>query len=224
MKLHNIAIPALLVVLIVLPRPGFAVTCHCFKEREFKPSQPASADPYILATTRNSLVAAASGIDKGAVVRLRMKGVDETELWLSYYLSNRVNRSADQLLDARDQAASWAAALDSVKLDTSKLGTAFNDARKAADAEGMARALADPVMGKVFEAGEPALGRLKVGGANIAESALSLYLAGRMKKSPEAIYTDVKDGKKTWGELLYGQGIKIDTIGDIIAETVKKRI
>lgn len=197
-----------------------AVTCHCFKERSFKPSEPASADPYILATTRNSLVAAASGIEKGAVVKLRMTGTTETDLWLSSYLSTRVNKSTDGLLEARDKASSWPAALDGINLDTADLGPAFNDARKAADDDGMARALADTVMGKVFEAGEPALKRLKNGGANIAESALSLYLADRMKKTPETIFKEVESGKQTWGSLLNSLGIKIDTIGDRITEAV----
>jgi hypothetical protein len=201
-----------------------AVTCHCFKERSFKPSQPASADPYILATTRNSLLAAAAGIDKGAVIRLRMKGIDETDLWLSHYLSTRVDKSADHLLDARDKASSWAAALDAVELKTEKLGTTFLEARKKGDAENMARALADPVLATTFEAGEPTLARLHDNGANIAESALSLFLAGKLDRAPEGILEEVKKGEITWGVLLNSLGIKIDTVGDLIAEAVTASI
>jgi hypothetical protein len=199
-----------------------AVTCHCFKERSFKPSQPASADPYILATARNSLLAAASGMDKGSVVRQRMTGATETDLWLSGYLSTLVDRSADQLLSARDSSPSWAAALDSIELGTGLLGPAFQKARKADDAGGMARALADPVLGRTFNTGEPTLARLSDSGANIAESALSLYLAARLKRTPESILSEVKEGKKTWGTLYNSLGIKIETVGDLIVEEVKK--
>ena len=212
----------LCMILLILPvQKARAVTCHCFKERAFVASQPASADPYILATARNSSLAAAAGIDKGAVIRLRMKGIDETDLWLSHYLSTRVDKSADQLLDARDKASSWAEALDAVELNTEKLGTAFQEARKAGDAEGMARALADPVLGQAFTITETTLAQMRDIGANIAETALSLYLTGQLNQTPESIFSEVKEGKKTWGVLLNSLGIKIETVGDRIAEAVK---
>ena len=213
--------PLLFVLLFIPTQTAYAVTCHCFKERAFEASTPASADPYILATTRNSLLAAAAGIDKGAVVRQRMTGATETDLWLSNYLSTRVdNRSAEQLLDARDKASSWAEALDAVGLDSGKLGTAFQTARKADDADGMARSLADPVLGRAFTVAEPTLAQMRDAGANIAETALSLYLARQMNQTPESIFSEVREGKKTWGVLLNSLGIKIDRTGDMIAETV----
>ena len=212
----------LIMLLIPTPRAHGNVSCHCFKERSFKPAQPASADPYILATTRNSLLAAAAGIDKGTVVRQRMTGASETDLWLSNYLSTRVdNRSADQLLDARDQASSWAAALDAMNLNTEKLGSLFQTTRKADDADGMARSLADPVLGRAFTVPEPTLAQMRDTGANIAETTLSLYLAGQLNQTPESIFREVKEGKKTWGVLLNSLGIKIETIGDRIAEAVR---
>lgn len=215
-----------LVIGLILPvlTPGnvHAVTCHCFKEREFKPSQPSSADPYILATTRNSLVAAAAWIEKRTVVKLRMRGTTETDLWLSSFLSTRVNIPAEYLLDARDNASSWPSALDSISLDTKSLRPAFNNARKAKDADGMVRALADTVLGKTFGAKESTLLLLRNEEANIAESALSLYLSANMKRTPEEIFKEVRKGKLTWGSLLNSQDIKVDTIGDLIAEKVRK--
>jgi len=210
-------------MLVISAQQARAVTCHCLKDREFKPSQPASADPYILATARNSLLAAAAGIDKGAVVRQRMTGATETDLWLSRYLSTRVDQTADQLLEARDKASSWTGAFESVKLNTSKLGNAFNDARKAGDAEGMARALADPVLGNTFDAQGATLALLRREKANIAESAVALYLAVKMVRTPEDILNEVRQGKQTWGSLFHSQGIRVDTVGDLIAGAVKKK-
>jgi hypothetical protein len=199
-----------------------AISCHCFRERTFNPVQPASADPYILATTRNSLLAAASGIDKAAVVRQRMTGASETDLWLSLYLSTLVDRTPDLLLEARDSSSSWSAAFDAVDLQTGKLGTAFQGAREAGKADGMARALADTVLGKAFKAGETTLERLRDNDASIAESTLSLYLSGRLKRTPESLLKDVKTGSKTWGGLLNSLDIRFDEIGDLIAEEVKQ--
>ena len=210
-----------LLLFLLAPDTSEGVSCHCFKDRSFKPSQPASADPYILATARNSFLAAAAGIDKGTVVRQRMTGATETDLWLSRYLSTQVDRPADQLLRARDSSSSWSAALDAVDLDTGSFGTAFQEARKTGDADGMARALADPVLGRAFNAGEPTLGRLRHNGANIAEAALSLYLAARLKRTPESLLAEVGKGKQTWGSLFNSLGIKIDTVGDVIGEAVR---
>jgi len=205
-------------------RHAQAVTCHCFKERSFKPSQPASADPYILATARNSLVAAAAGIDKGAVVRQRMTGTTETDLWLSGYLSTLVDKSAEDLLEARDRATSWPAAFEVINLESGKLGPAFQKAQESGDADGMARSLADPVLARAFNTGEPTLARMRESGANIAESALGLYLAGQMNRTPESILSEVRSGGKTWGALFNSMGIQIDTVGDRIAEAVRKTV
>ena len=87
----------------------------------------------------------------------------------------------------------------------------------------MARALADPVLGRTFDTGEQTLARLRGAGANIAESTLSLYVAGMMNRTPESIWDQVKAGDKTWGELLNTLGIKVDTVGDVIEEKVKTR-
>jgi hypothetical protein len=211
-------------MLFIPAQQALAVSCHCFKERSFKPAQPASADPYILATARNSLLAAASGIDKGAVVRERMTGATETDLWLSSYLSTLVDISPDELLNGKDRASSWAVAFDAMDLNTDKLGGLFNEARKADEAAGMARALADPVLGRSFNIQEPTLARLRDAGANIAESALSLYLGGQLNRTAESIFGEVTSGKKTWGALFYSLGIRIDTVGDLIGEAVQKHM
>ena len=221
---HSILI-FLCVILLILPvQEAQAVSCHCFKERAFKPSQPASADPYILATARNSLLAAASGIEKGKVIRQRMTGTTETDLWLSSYLSTQVDISADKLINARDRTSSWSAAFETIELDTAKLGNVFQEARKAGEADGMARALADPVLGRTFNAGGPTLAQLRDKEANIAEAALSLYLTGQLNRTPESILSDVQAGEKTWGELFNSLGARIDTVGDLIGEAVQKQM
>jgi len=211
-------------MLFISAQQALAVSCHCFKERTFKPSQPASADPYILATARNSLLAAASGIEKGKVIRQRMTGTTETDLWLSSYLSTQVDISADKLINARDRTSSWSAAFETIELDTAKLGNVFQEARKAGEADGMARALADPVLGRTFNAGGPTLTRLRDKEANIAEAALSLYLTGQLNRTPESILSDVQAGEKTWGELFNSLGVRIDSVGDLIGEAVQKQM
>ena len=111
-----------------------------------------------------------------------------------------------------------------MNLNTEKLGSLFQTTRKAGDADSMARALADPVLASTFEAEEPTLTRLRDGGANIAESALSLFLGEKLDRAPESILEEINEGKNTWGVLLNSLGIKIDTVGDLIAEAVKEKM
>ena len=56
------------------------VACHCYQDRTFDPERPAAADPYILATTRSSLLSAAFGVDKRALAELAVDDVLESRL------------------------------------------------------------------------------------------------------------------------------------------------
>jgi len=213
---------AVTICFVFLPNTTQAVTCHCFRERTFEPTRPASADPYILATTRNSFLAAASGVDKGTVVRQRMTGASESDLWLSLYLSTLVDLSPEDLLEARDRNTTWGKAFEAMGL-TTELGPAFQAARKKDDADGMARALAEQVLAKTFDTAQPSLDRMREKGAGIAESALSLYLAARLTRAPDHILAEVQRGQETWGSLLHSLGVPIETTGGLIAQAVRTR-
>lgn len=199
-----------------------AVACHCFRDRQFQPSQPASADPYVLATARNSLLAAAAGVGKGEVVRQRMTGASETDLWLSLYLSARTGTPPDRILAARDRSPSWAAALDALKLPAGTLGAAFDAARRSGDADAMAAALADTVLASAFGVQDTVLTDLRRSGADTAAAALSLLVARRTGRGPEAVYADVSGGRATWGALINALGVPLDTTGDLVMEAVLK--
>src|SRR5512145_1111442 len=109
--------PALLLAALAacaLPAAASAVptvTCHCFKDRSFDPSDPPAADPYILAATRSSLLSAAFGVAKAGLVRAVMSGTAPEDLWIAHWSAARTGRAAEWLLDAHAETASWRAAL-----------------------------------------------------------------------------------------------------------------
>jgi hypothetical protein len=173
--------------------------CHCFKDRSFDPLRPTSADPYVLATARNSLVAAASGMTKGKVVKMRMTGATETEVWLSMYLESPKGKE-----------------------DATSL--AFKTAEKAGDKEAMAAALANRVLARTYKVDEQVLSGLRAAGANTAEVTLSLLVSDRTGKIPGDIFVEVRDGKTTWGKIVSSLGIPLDTTGDLIMEDVLKAV
>jgi hypothetical protein len=197
------------------------VSCHCFKQRTFEQTRPDSADPYILATARNGLLAAASGTQKSDVVRARMTGATESDLWFSLFLAARTGTSAKTLKGAHAGSTSWAEALDSLHLSTENLGPAFESARRAGGDEGMSLALADLALAQGFKVNSGSLKKLRAAGAGNAEVALSLLLAERTERQPEAVLEDVIMKRQTWGSLLFSAGIAPEAVSDLIAAFYK---
>lgn len=173
--------------------------CHCFKDRSFDPMRPASADPYVLATARNSLVAAAAGITKGKVIKMRMTGAGETDVWLETYLESPMGKE-------------------------DKSSPNFKSAEKAADRDAMAAALADRVLVRTYRVDEETISRLRGAGADTAGVALSLMVYERTGRDPGSIFTEVTDGKTTWGKTISSLGIALDTTGDLIMKSVLKAV
>jgi hypothetical protein len=189
---------SLVIATVLLAFPSTSLSnCHCFKDRAFDPMQPASADPYVLATARNSLVAAASDITKGKVVKMRMTGAEETDVWLEVYLETERGKE-----DA--------------------VSPAFKTAEKAGDREAMAAVLADKVLARTYRVEEETISRLRGAGANTAGVTLSLLIYERTGRDPGDIFAEVTDGKTTWGKTISSLGIALDTTGDLIMKSVRK--
>src|SRR5512137_1238923 len=130
--MRRIPAATLLLALALLPAHAAAVSapaCPCFKDRTFDPIRPAAADPYILATTRSSLLSAAYGVPKADLVQAVMTGTDPDDLWVAHWAAARTGASARSLLDAREKAGSWQAALGGAR--AARLGPAFEKALAA---------------------------------------------------------------------------------------------
>ena len=83
---------ALAGLLPVAGRAAPATACHCYQDRSFDPARPAAADPYILATTRSSLLSAAFGVDKRSLVSAVMTGTAAEDLWVASWAGARTGR------------------------------------------------------------------------------------------------------------------------------------
>src|SRR5512136_2337719 len=137
----------LLAALAAAARAAPTVDCHCFQDRTWDPAAPASADPYVLATTRSSLLSASFGVGKGNLVRTVMAGVPADDLWIAYWAGARAGRDPDTLLAAREKRGSWKRALAGAK----GLGPTFDAALAsgAADAALSAVAVDDVLLGRL---------------------------------------------------------------------------
>ena len=178
--------------------------CHCYRDRTFDPARPEAADPYILATVRSSLLSAAFGPPKRALVGAAMSGTAPENLWIAYSAASRAGVDAGALLDARTRQGSWKAALAGKPGLAGRFGDAL--ARGAPDAELAAIAVDDVLTVRLGADGAELLAA-RAAGASSSEVILAALLAKRLGTSPAAVLAPVKSGKATWGVALQAFGI-----------------
>ncbi len=205
--------PALLALLLLaLAAPALAgppVSCHCFKDRSFDPASPAAADPYVLATGQNSLLAAAFGMEKKAIVTSKMTGAAGEDLWVAHWAAGKAGLRAEEFLDARSRAGSWAEALAGLGVSAGRLGdgTAEVLARPGADVA-LARAAVDDVVASRLGVPPADLGAVRALGATDAEAVAAAVLSRLTGRPPSELRQAVAAGKASWGALYHGAGVE----------------
>jgi len=199
------------VFLIVLSSPALAtpaISCHCFTDRNFDAARPDAADPYFLATTQNSFLAAVFDINKKEIVKARMSGASEEDLWIGHFVATRSGRTHAEVTDARKQSPTWSEALSLLNPDVDLLGSRFVTALEGASETDMATAAADEVLTTRLRVAPEVLAELRTTGASTRETIISLFLSRRADHPALAFFTEVQAGNKTWGQLLDGLGIE----------------
>jgi hypothetical protein len=197
------ALLAVALAAVLRPAPaagqGVAGGCHCFRERTYDPARPAAADPYILATSRSSLLSAAFAVPKAELVQGAMSGTPPEDMWIARWAGARAGRDAGALLEARGAKGSWKAALAGAPGLGGPFGAAL--ARGAADAE-LAALAVDDVLAARFRADPAAVQALRAAGATSEEVVVATILAARLGTPTVPLLKAVQAGKTTWGALL----------------------
>lgn len=207
---------ALILLLAVVPLEATAVvSCHCFRDRSFDAARPAAADPYVLATAQNSVLAAVFGLEKKAVVQAKMTGAANEDLWLAHFAAARTGLRPAELLDARSRAGTWGEALGALGVDPERLGGEFPDllGRQRTDAL-LASAVVDAVAAERLAADPEDLEALRAGGASDAETVAGVLLFRLTGTPPVQNLDAVRKGSATWGGLFHAAGVEPAAIGD----------
>ncbi|MEW6486706.1 MAG: hypothetical protein AB1578_02180 [Thermodesulfobacteriota bacterium] len=214
---------ALFVPLAAVPfEAAAAVSCHCFRDRSFDPLRPAAADPYVLATAQNSVLAAVFGLEKKSVVQAKMTGAANEDLWLAHFAAARTGLRPAELLDARARAGTWGEALGSLGVAPERLGGAFPDflERNGADAL-LASAVVDAVAAERLAAVPAELEALRAAGASDAETVAGALLFRLTGTPPVQTLAAVRKGSATWGGLFHAAGLEPAAIGDAAARLLR---
>lgn len=195
-----------------------AGACHCYRDRTFDPARPAAADPYILATTRSSLLSAAFGLDKRSLVSAVMTGTPAEDLWVAHWAGARTGRPAAALLSLRQDRGSWAAALRGLPgLD----GPAATALAGGADAGALAALAADEVLVARLRTAPAALEALRAAGASPEERILASALAHHLGAPTAPLVVQVRSGRTTWGQVLADAGLAPKAMDSLVRRLVR---
>jgi hypothetical protein len=180
------------------------VACHCFREREYDPLRPAAADPYLLATTRSSLLSATFGVPKRSLVASVMSGTAAEDLWVAHWAAARTGRPAEGLLEARDARGSWKGALAGAEGLGAEIEVAL--ARGAGTSE-LAALAVDEVLVSRLGASPGSIRALRSAGTTSEETILASVLARRIEAPVLPLVREVRSGRTSWGTVLRDAGL-----------------
>jgi hypothetical protein len=207
--MFRLSTAALLLVAPVSCWAASAVSCHCFRDRSFDPGRPAAADPYVLATAQNSLLAAAFGLDKGALVKAKMTGTPGEDLWVAHWAAEKTGARAVDLLDARSRSSGWAQAFGSLGVPAERLGPRAAPLLRRASSDGtLARVAQDDVLHTRLGIDETSLRDLAGAGPGLGEAAAAALLSRRSSRSPLELYRAVAEGQASWGGMFHEAGVE----------------
>jgi len=208
---------------VAVPSPGRAAPaatggCHCYRDRTFEPDRPAAADPYVLATTRSSLLSAAFGVDKRSLVATVMTGTPAEDLWVAHWAGARTGRPAEALLALREDRGTWAAALQGLPGLT---GAAAAALAAGADARALASLAVDEVLVSRMGAAATAVQALRAGGASPEERILASALAAHLGTPTGPLAAEVRAGRTTWGRIITEAGLVPKDLDGLVRRLVR---
>jgi hypothetical protein len=181
-----------------------AGACHCYRDRSFDPGRPAAADPYVLATTRSSLLSAVYGIEKRSLVSAVMTGTDPDDLWIAHWVGARVGQPAAVLLEARQARGGWRAVLAAARGLPPELGALLETGPPASALASLA--VADTLRRSRL-ATPASLEALRRAGATTPELILASVLSAHLAAPTAPLVAQVHAGRATWGEVLRDAGL-----------------
>ncbi|HEY5998672.1 MAG TPA: hypothetical protein VI078_05140 [bacterium] len=179
-----------------------AVTCHCFRDREYDAANPAASDAYLLATASNTLLAAVAGIPKREIVEARMSGTAGEDLWIAAHVARRRGMGVREVLEARARAASWREFLEKRGASPDALGRRF-DAALAAGAPDvtLARIAASEALAERVGTAWAQLDTLAAAGAGYQETIVAALIGRWGGKDPLGVLETARAGVGWSGQL-----------------------
>lgn len=212
----------LCIALLLVPTLSWSMACHCYSQKNYDPNNPTSADPYLLATAQNSLVANIYNVAKKKVVLAKQKASTTSErLWVAHWVAERTVFTPGELLKARYRNASWQEALAILNIDTQSFGRDFMQALGTLDTDvNLSQFVVNDVLRTNQISTEEQLKVLRQLGSNDAETIISSLLALKTNQPASEFYNSVKLGGASWGSHL----VSAEIDGTQMVEEIKEML
>jgi hypothetical protein len=189
-----------------------AITCHCFTDRSYDPAHPALADPYFLAMTQNTFLAAVFHLDKKEIVLKKQKGTSSDDMWIAYWMASNSGASAEALMQAKQPNESWKDTLAHRGIPGKGLGAGVSRELAAkAPSSRLAEAVVDEILVRHHVIGEAELAAMRKNGASNQEVIIAAVLAAKTGQQARQLQAAVKGGSKTWGSIM--KAAKVEPAG-----------
>ncbi len=192
----------LLLLIPALTSAESTINCHCFQDRTFNHRDTAAADPYFLATTQNSFIALIYGVDKRMLVKAKMSGTNGSHLWILLDVAARSQQKIDRVDKDYLRTKNWTTVFSDMNLTPQQLGEEYWQLGETP--EKLADHIVDNQLREQFGVSAANLNTWRKQGMNRKELILAILLEG----DPITVYNQVNSGRKTWGKLLYDQGLQ----------------
>lgn len=196
-----------LLIILFSPMTGHTestVSCHCFQQRQYLPQQSHAADPYFLATAQNSLMAVLYRVEKRTLVRAKMSGAKNDDLWIAHELSRQSGRVLTEIQRARSRLNGWSEVVSRLGISLDQLDPWFDDL--LGQPELLAASVIDHVLSADLGVAADRVALLRSNGGTNKEILLSVLLARVGEADPINIFDKVINGE-SWGKLLHDFGI-----------------
>jgi hypothetical protein len=182
-------------------------SCHCFRDREYNPAEPAASDVYLLATASNTLLAAVSGIPKREIVQSRMSGTSGEDLWIAAHGARRRHADPRALLQSRERVSSWRELFGAGGGDVEALGPRFVAALAAgAPDTSLARIAAAEALAEGIGTPWGELDALAARGATYQETIVASLIGLWARTPAPEVYAAARDYGDVWSSQLAAVG------------------
>jgi hypothetical protein len=181
------------------------INCHCFQDRAYDPQRAYAADPYFLATTQNALLANLFGLSKKDVVRAKMGGANGDSLWVGHYLAKKSGKTLGEIKSLFSTGEGWSSVVKQLNIDPEQLGPLFMAALNYP--KKLAMIVVDEQLMENLDVEMLQLQPLRGQGADNQQTVMAVFLGQLSIPQPVELFTQVEDGKSSWGHLLAKQGL-----------------
>jgi len=203
-----------------------AMSCHCFNERDYNPSDRFAADDYILATSFNSLLAKYFSIPKGQIIMLKMnEGIPEDDLLIGLKVAHTSGEDVNKIIGQRRSGETWQQVVAGIpQQDKIRRDPMLNRIVSGMEVGQAGRGIVDEIISQFYKVPVEEITKLRTAGLSEKEITLVFILVYARDQNTATLLKQRNEYKKSWSEIAHNLGIEPAEAGKLIMAYPAKQI